>query len=476
MKWLIAIVLLAATASYSVSGREIHLTEDEFEEEFHVMFNDPEEKAEAAKRLSKAEEEINKVNKEYEEGKGTYTEKLYQDSILSEEEFEKEKGGVIMAAEIPQKRGLGIIPSPAHIIHDPENIAKMNAIHRELAMKRSTLPESFNAVEKGLITPVKNQGACGSCAAFAATALHETCMIKAGAPFNGLDLSEQFLVDCAYETAIKMNPKQPIVNGCNGAQPYGYSLWFQWAGGIAAHEGHYPYLNEEPLLNCKKAWGLQWNSGAKVVQAFDAYYTDDGNVNDEEKIKRLLVEHGAVMTVLHVDTSFYNYAQGVYDGCKVDQTKEQWLAANQTNGLTGVDHGVLLVGYGNENGVDYWLVKNSWGKGWGEQGYVKVKRGVNMCGIELVSVNTECVKNGVPDPAPPVPTQEAMEPKFWCDVSNIFPAHVPFQTKYENIKATYMGTNGQIIESLINCEGYMCGPSKPGPTNACRYICGQDTC
>ena len=51
----------------------------------------------------------------------------------------------------------------------------------------------------GLVTPPKNQGACGSCAAFAAHGLHETCMLKAGAPFTNLDLSEQYIIDCGYD-------------------------------------------------------------------------------------------------------------------------------------------------------------------------------------------------------------------------------------------------------------------------------------
>ncbi len=70
-----------------------------------------------------------------------------------------------------------------------------------------------------------------------------------------------------------------------------------------------------------------------------------------------------------VASDFKKYTSGIYTStiCK--------------NGPQDVNHAVLAVGYGTENGVDYWLIKNSWGTGWGMDGYFKIKRGVNMCGI-----------------------------------------------------------------------------------------------
>jgi hypothetical protein len=96
----------------------------------------------------------------------------------------------------------------------------------------------------GLVTPARNQQSCGSCAAFAATATHETCLRNAGTPLDGLDLAEQQLVDCAY------NPDNGA-NGCNGAWVGAYQTWMAGNGGTVIHESEYPYLNTQPNLVCQ---------------------------------------------------------------------------------------------------------------------------------------------------------------------------------------------------------------------------------
>jgi hypothetical protein len=98
-----------------------------------------------------------------------------------------------------------------------------------------------------LVTPARNQKSCGSCAAFAATATHETCLRKAGTALDGLDLAEQQLVDCAY------NPDKGA-NGCNGAWVGAYQTWMadsEGNKGSVIHESEYPYLDTQPNLKCQ---------------------------------------------------------------------------------------------------------------------------------------------------------------------------------------------------------------------------------
>ena len=112
---------------------------------------------------------------------------------------------------------------------------------------------------------------CGSCAAFAATATHETCMRRAGTPLKGLDLSEQQLVDCGF------NGKG--MNGCNGAYVGAYQDFLANSGKAVSHEAQYPYLDRDPNLKCMGK--PTWNTGAKITKAITDYRCN------EDKLKKL---------------------------------------------------------------------------------------------------------------------------------------------------------------------------------------------
>merc|ERR1712072_1185482 len=87
----------------------------------------------------------------------------------------------------------------------------------------------------------------------------------------------------------------------------------------------------------------------------------------EEDIQQMIMEGGPVETAFTVYTDFENYAGGIY---------------KHTSGTMAGGHAVKIVGWGEENGVKYWKVANSWNPYWGEEGYFRIKRGTNECGIE----------------------------------------------------------------------------------------------
>lgn len=104
-------------------------------------------------------------------------------------------------------------------------------------------------------------------------------------------------------------------------------------------------------------------------------YVKGGAVNitegDEKELLDAVFNVGPVSVAFEVVDGFRDYTSGVYTSktCK--------------NSTSDVNHAVLAVGYGVENKVPYWLVKNSWGADWGDKGYFKIERGVNMCGIAV---------------------------------------------------------------------------------------------
>ena len=183
------------------------------------------------------------------------------------------------------------------------------------------------------------------------------------------DYSEQQLVDCGYN--------KNGAAGCNGAWTYSYLKTAADSGLGLTHESTYPYLNTSPKLTCPTVEA--YNQGAKVT---DAYFTYDGT---EDLLAQLVAEHGAAVTSVAAAGEFSRYAGGVFAGCTTDNT----------------DHAVTVVGYGaTDDGEKYWLIKNSWGADWGEKGYIRLKRGVGMCGVGKAIATVSCGKVSGPTSAP----------------------------------------------------------------------------
>ena len=230
---------------------------------------------------------------------------------------------------------------------------KLNALSRGCkvypANKANSLPETVDWRLKNAVTSVKDQGQCGSCWAFSSTGAVEGYW----AIYKGqlLDLSEQQLVDCA--TGISYGS-----HGCNGGQMDGGFKYIIENG--QCELSSYPYTAMDG--NCQKC-----ESVVKVSSCYDVV------PNDQLSLKAA-VSQQPVSIAIEADTRYFQfYSSGVL---------------TSTSCGTNLDHGVLIVGYGEEDGQKYWLVKNSWGSNWGDNGYVKIARSDStndkgICGVAM---------------------------------------------------------------------------------------------
>jgi C1A family cysteine protease len=214
----------------------------------------------------------------------------------------------------------------------------------------STLATSIDWEAKGAVTPVKDQGQCGSCWSFSTTgALEGAYEIKYGSLKS---FSEQNLVDCD-------NRKNGGTDmGCNGGLMDNAFKWVQKNGGIC-YEQDYPYVSG----TTKTAGTCNQSSCTKDAKVAPKSYTDVQKNSDSALMSAL--NQQPVSVAIEADQSaFQLYKSGVF------------TAACGTN----LDHGVLAVGYGTMNGQDYYKVKNSWGASWGDKGYIYLAPGVSQSG------------------------------------------------------------------------------------------------
>jgi C1A family cysteine protease len=209
-------------------------------------------------------------------------------------------------------------------------------------------PDSIDWRTKGAVTPVKNQGQCGSCWAFSSTGALEGAFFLATGKL--VSVSEQQFVDCAKFRYGNM--------GCSGGRQMAA---FSYAEKNAMDtEDSYAYTAKSGTFQSCKA-----SSGTPAIPQGDVTgYKEVGH--SEDALLSALAQQPVSISIEADQAVFQHYKSGVLTGSGCGST---------------LDHAVLAVGYGEEAGQKYWIVKNSWGAKWGQEGYINIVRGTDECGI-----------------------------------------------------------------------------------------------
>ena len=212
-------------------------------------------------------------------------------------------------------------------------------------------PAAYDWRDYGRVSPVKDQGSCGSCWAFSTVANLEGLYYANKGVMK--TFSEQMLVDCDTSDS-----------GCNGGLMEYAFTWLKKNGGIMT-DTDYPYKGVKSTCRSDKSKYVDMTiTGYKKLGSSWSTWS----AVDEDEVKEFLYETGPLAIALNADP-LQTYSSGILD---VTSTKCP---------TSGINHAVTLVGYGTENNVAYWIVKNSWGTSWGEKGYFRIRRGNGTCGV-----------------------------------------------------------------------------------------------
>lgn len=209
-------------------------------------------------------------------------------------------------------------------------------------------PASVDWVKAGAVTSVKNQGQCGSCWSFSA----------AGAMEGGYQIATGKLVNFAEQELVSCDT---FCQGCNGGWMDDAFQWVMNVGGIQS-AATTPYVS-----GTTKTSGTCQGTGNAVPGSAPSSYTNvvPGSIS---ALMSAVAQQPVSIAIQANQNAFQYYSGGI-------------ITANCG---TEIDHGVLIVGYGTDQGVDYWTIKNSWGTSWGEDGYVRIARSsADMCGVMM---------------------------------------------------------------------------------------------
>jgi len=226
--------------------------------------------------------------------------------------------------------------------------ANLTAQHEEAISTKGRnlqggVPPSWDWRRKGAVTYVRNQGVCGACWAFTTVANVEGLVYNKYGVLKAL--SEQQLVDCNVYNS-----------GCSGGTlPLAFN-YVRKAGGLQLN-AEYPYQGYKGY--CRVNYG-------RTIGALKGYVSPGMN---EDDIKNMLYTYGPLSAAMNSHPLYY-YVGGVFN------------PSFYTCNPYAVNHGITIVGYGTtKSGLDYWVIKNSWGPNWGERGFFRLARGTGACGI-----------------------------------------------------------------------------------------------
>nr|UEP64291.1 teratocyte glycosyl hydrolase [Cotesia flavipes] len=208
-----------------------------------------------------------------------------------------------------------------------------------------TLPSEYDTRLYGLVGTVKNQAECGSCWTFGTTASIEGAVALSNSG-KFLTLSNQAILDCAWPYGS---------SGCDGGTD---TAAYHWAMdyGLPTQAEYGDYANQDGICNINNMTTIYKIKGFVDVTPYS-----------ETALKMALINHGPMSVSVNVNDEFQSYAGGIFYDKNCDPTV--------------LNHEVSLVGYGEQDGDTYWILKNSWGPEWGIDGYMHISARDNTCGV-----------------------------------------------------------------------------------------------
>ncbi|PVD24760.1 hypothetical protein C0Q70_15246 [Pomacea canaliculata] len=230
----------------------------------------------------------------------------------------------------------------------------------------SLMPEAFDWRDVGginYVSPVRDQGSCGSCYAFASMAMNEARVRIMTNNTEQPVFSPQDVLDCS-----------PYSQGCDGGFPYLIGGKYAEDYGLVL-ESENPYRGQDQG-SCRTPSSAKRHYSTKY-EYIGGYY---GACN-EPLMRKNLYENGPLAVGFEVLDDFMHYKGGIYHHTGLTNGFEPFQLTN---------HAVLVVGYGTdvETGEDYWIVKNSWGTEWGENGFFRIRRGNDECAFESMALQS----------------------------------------------------------------------------------------